>query len=107
MIGPRTKSACVFTHTTLSPGQVRLAGGCCTGVCANAGAPNFLWTCRIALRSAPIPPLYIGEVQRFYDLLQEYINWVYRSLFGLPYPINAVDTSGADELLRTIHRHAI
>jgi hypothetical protein len=55
-----------------------------------------------AMGLATIPPLYIEQVQRFYDLLQIYINWIYEALFQTIYPIDAVDTKGADELLRTI-----
>jgi len=61
-----------------------------------------------ALGTLVIPPLFLNRVQRFYDALQEFINLIYRSLYQTVYPIDAVDTRGADELLRTIdYAHAL
>ncbi len=61
-----------------------------------------------ALGTLAIPPLHLDRVQHFYDVLQEFINLIYRALYDTVYPIDAVDTRGADELLRTIrYAHAL
>jgi len=61
-----------------------------------------------ALGTLPIPPLFLNRVQRFYDALQEFINLIYRALYQTVYPIDAVDTKGADELLRAMdYSHAL